>query len=271
MKRLCAIFLLSVLLPLLSFSETKIIAHRGFSSAAPENTLTAFRKAIAAGADYFELDVHQSRDGRLVVIHDGTVNRVASEGATGTVADMNYPELRKVRVGYSQRFEDKFSRERIPTLRRALRTAKGKIGVCVEIKVEGIEDATLKTIRRLKMGDEVIIFSFHYSVLEKFRELDADIPLLYLRSVVDSTVIANASAIGASAIGAGRATQITPALLKKVRENGMELWQWTVNDPADMEHLLKLGIDGIITDYPDKALELRAWQDEQNSFFDPGS
>jgi len=256
-KRPFFCFLLSTFLVVLSFAETRIIAHRGFSSAAPENTLAAFREAIAVGADYFELDVHQSRDGRLIVIHDATVNRVASGGEQGKVADMSLRELRKIRVGYPRRFEDNFPRERIPTLRRALRVAKGKISVCVEIKVEGIEEATMKTIRRLNMEDEVIIFSFHYSVLEKFRELDADIPLLYLRSVVDSTFIADAAAIRASAIGAGRPTKITAELLQTVHAKGMELWQWTINDPADMQHLLEVGADGIITDYPDVALELR--------------
>ncbi|MBN2781577.1 MAG: hypothetical protein JXR21_06405, partial [Candidatus Marinimicrobia bacterium] len=72
-----------MLLAVFSFAETRIIAHRGFSSAAPENTLTAFKKAIESGADYFELDVHQSRDGKLVVIHDGTVDRVSSNGIRG--------------------------------------------------------------------------------------------------------------------------------------------------------------------------------------------
>ncbi len=251
------IFLLGTLLPALTFAETKIIAHRGFSSAAPENTLAAFREAIAVGADYFELDVHQSRDGHLMVIHDATVNRVASGGEQGKVADMTLRELRKIRAGYPRRFEDNFPQERIPTLRRALRTAKGKIKVCVEIKVEGIEEATMQIIRRLRMEDEVIIFSFHYSVLEKFRELDADIPLLYLRSVVDSTVIADAAAIRASAIGAGRPTKVTAELLQTVHAKGMELWQWTINDPTDMQYLLEVGADGIITDYPDVALELR--------------
>ncbi|MBW6458637.1 MAG: hypothetical protein K0B52_05670, partial [FCB group bacterium] len=230
-KRFFYCLLLSTFLFVLSFGETKIIAHRGFSSAAPENTLAAFREAIAVGADYFELDVHQSRDGHLMVIHDATINRVASGGEQGKVADMSLRELRRIRVGYPRRFEDRFQRERIPTLRRALRLAKGKIKVCVEIKVEGIEEATMKNIRDLKMEDEVIIFSFNYSVLEKFRELDKDIPLLYLRSVVDSTVIADAAAIKASAIGASRPTKITPGLLQTVHSKGMELWQWTINDP----------------------------------------
>lgn len=258
MKTLYSMFLLSTLLAVSVFADTKIIAHRGFSSAVPENTLAAFRKAIDVGADYFELDVHRSRDGKLVVIHDGSVDRVSSNGMTGKVADMDFREIRKVRAGYPKRFGDRFEREGIPTLKRALRLARNKIRVCVEIKAPDIEAAVLKTIHDLNMEKQVIIFAFDYGVLKKIREMNADIALLYLRSVVDSTVIADADAIKAAAIGAGRPTDITPELLEKVHAQGMELWQWTVNEPAEMQRLLDIGIDGIITDHPDKALELRA-------------
>ncbi len=240
-----------------SFAETRIIAHRGFSSAAPENTLAAFNKAIETGADYFELDVHQSRDGKLVVIHDGSVDRVSSNGMTGKIADMDFREIRRVRAGYPKKFGETYKNVRIPTLKQSLRAARGKIRVCVEVKAPDIEAAVLKTVRALNMEKDVIIFSFGYDILKTFRELDAEIPLLYLRSVVDSTVIADAAAIRATAIGAGRPTVITPEVLKSVRANGMELWQWTVNDPADMQRLLDLGVDGVITDRPDLALELR--------------
>lgn len=201
-KRSFLCLLLCAFSVVFSFAETKIIAHRGFSSAAPENTIAAFRKAVDAGADYFELDVHRSRDGKLIVIHDHTLNRVSSSGDTGKVADMNFREIRKVRAGYSKKFGETFKNERIPTLKQALRVAKGRIRVCVEVKAPEIEAAVLKTIRDLKMDKDVIIFSFGYDILRTFRELDAEIPLLYLRSVVDSTVIADAVAIRASAIGA---------------------------------------------------------------------
>ncbi|MDD3966242.1 MAG: glycerophosphodiester phosphodiesterase family protein [Candidatus Marinimicrobia bacterium] len=258
MKRLYTLLLFNVILIVFICAETKIIAHRGFSSAAPENTQTAFREAITVGADYFELDVHQSRDGKLVVIHDGSVNRVSSNGMTGKIADMSFREIRKVRAGYSKKYGETFKNARIPTLKQALRLAKNKIRVCVEIKAPDIEAAVLKAVYDLKMEKQVIIFAFDYGVLKNMREMDKDIPLLYLRSVVDSTVIADATAIKAAAIGAGRPTAITAELLKEVHANDMELWQWTVNDPNDMQRLLDIGIDGIITDHPDKALTLRA-------------
>lgn len=262
MKRFYSILLFSTLLIVFAFADTKIIAHRGFSSAAPENTLAAFREAIAVGADFFELDVRQSRDGKLVVIHDHALNRVSSAGDTGKVAEMTLRELRKARVGYSRRFKDQFKREGIPTLRRALYTAKNKIPVCVEIKVPDIEAAVLKTIYNLKMEKQVIIFAFDYEVLKKIRELDAEIPLLYLRGSVDRQTLDQAEEIQASAIGAGRATAITGELLAQMRAKGLELWQWTVNDIDEIQRLLDIGIDGIITDYPDRALELREAKSE---------
>ena len=103
-------FLLSILLltGLLSQAQTKVAAHRGFSSIAPENTLIAFQKAIDIGADYFELDVHKTKDDSLVVIHDYDVNRTSSDGLKGKIAEMNYADLVKINVGAPKEFGDKY-------------------------------------------------------------------------------------------------------------------------------------------------------------------
>ena len=105
MNRLLLMFL--VLLSTQLYGQTKIVAHRGFSSAAPENTLAAFEKAITSKADYFELDVHKSKDDSLVVIHNSTVDETTSNGATGVVAQMTYDQLTAVKVGYSKKFSAK--------------------------------------------------------------------------------------------------------------------------------------------------------------------
>ena len=118
-------------------AQTKVIAHRGFSGIAPENTLAAFQKAIDSQFEYYELDVHKTKDDSLVVIHDATVDRTSSNGMKGKVSEMTYQELSKVRVGYSNKFGNEFKNEKIPTLREALVKSKGKIKVCVEVKVKG--------------------------------------------------------------------------------------------------------------------------------------
>ena len=185
MKLLHALLLSLILLSSFLSAETKIIAHRGFSAKAPENTLIAFKKAIRSGADYFELDVHKTADDSVVVIHDSSIDRVCSNGLSGKIADMSFAETRDVRMGYPKKFGKRFRRASIPTLKEALACAKGKIKVCVEIKVSNVEASVIKTINNLQMNDEVIIFSFDYNVLKNIRELDPVIPILYLRSVVN--------------------------------------------------------------------------------------
>ena len=250
--------LLFFLLTGLILAETKIIAHRGFSAKAPENTLIAFKKAIRSGADYFELDVHKTVDDSVVVIHDGTVDRVCSNGITGEIAHMSFEDTRVVRMGYPEKFGKKFTRAGIPTLKEALYCAKGKIKVCIEIKTDNIEAAVLKTINDLKMNDEVIIFAFSYDVLKNIRALDPTIPILYLRSVVNEETIKLVKDISGQAIGAGLKTPLTPELLDLAHENDIELWQWTVNKEQDIQELLKIGADGIITNHPNVALKLRS-------------
>jgi glycerophosphoryl diester phosphodiesterase len=240
-----------------SQAQTKVIAHRGFSGIAPENTLIAFQKAIDAGADYFELDVHRTKDDSLVVIHDYNVFRTSTKGIKGVIAEMNYSDLTKVSVGAPAEFGNQFENLKIPTLREALSLAKGKIKVCIEVKVLDIEEDVMNTVNELQVNDEVIIFSFYYPVLEKFRELDSEIPILYLKGNADAMTVEEAKAIKAAAIGVGSGTVVNEEFLSLAHEKGLEIWQWTINDEAKMKELLGLGIDGIITNYPDKALKIR--------------
>ena len=150
---------------------TRVIAHRGFSGAAPENTLAAFEKAIEVGADMFELDVLLSRDGRVVVIHDDTLDRTTD--GEGKVAAFTLAELKKLDAG--SWFSAEFAGERIPTLEEALRLAKGCILVNVEIKTEavgrGVVAKALEVIDELDMKDNVVISSFDPTALAKAREL----------------------------------------------------------------------------------------------------
>ncbi len=248
--KILTIFLFVVFNTGVIMTQTKVIAHRGFSSAAPENTLSAFQKAIEIGADYFELDIHKTKDKGIVVIHDNSVNRTTSNNKSGKIAELTLDELSNVKVGYSEKFADKFEDEKIPTLEEALRLAKGRIKVCIEIKVENVENDVVRIVKELEMGEEVIIFSFYYDVLRKIRDLDSDIPILYLEGKANQKTVSEALAISASAIGVGMGTKITEEFVKYVHKNGLEIWQWTVNNESDMQNLIDLKIDGIITNYP---------------------
>jgi len=237
-------------------AQTKVIAHRGFSGIAPENTLAAFQKAIDSQFEYYELDVHKTKDDSLVVIHDATVDRTSSNGMKGKVSEMTYQELSKVRVGYSNKFGNEFKNEKIPTLREALVKSKGKIKVCVEVKVKGVEQEMLDIINDLDMKDEVIIFSFYYQVLEKVRQLDKEIPILFLVGSANEQSIAAAKNVGAQAIGAGGGNPLTKEYIEKAHENGIEVWRWTVDDTITMKELVEVGVDGIISNFPDRIAKL---------------
>jgi len=243
-------------------AQTKVIAHRGFSGIAPENTLKAFQEAIDSGADYFELDVHKTFDDKLYVIHDGFVSRTCSNHWKGNISEMYSEDVEKVRVGYPEKFGEQFKDEKIPTLKEALELAKGKIKVCIEIKVYSIEEEVLKIINELDMKEEVIIFSFHYPVLTKIRDLDKTIPILYIENNVDETVIGYAKLLNVNGIGVGYGTIVTKELLDHAHKNGIEIWEWTVNDEVEIQQLMELGIDGLITNHPDMALEIR---DKENN------
>ncbi len=256
MKNIALILLFATIVTVTN-AQTKIIAHRGFSSVAPENSLPAFRKAIEVGADYFELDVQRSKDGKAMVIHDATIDKTSSDGMTGEIVLMNSGELKNIKVGYPKKFGDQYANEKIPTLKEALEVAKGKIKVCIEIKSYGLEEEVLDAVNDLKMNDQVIIFSFYYPVLAKIRQLDNDIPILYLISSADEMTIDYAKVIDAKAIGVGGSTNLTKEYIELAHRQGVEVWQWTVNDEQEMKKLIDMGLDGLITDYPDKALALR--------------
>jgi len=249
------LILIFVLNSMLTNAQTKIIAHRGFSGIAPENTLIAFQKAIDCKADYFELDVRKTKNDSIVVIHNSSVDKTSSNGFKGEISELNYSDLRAVNVGYSRKFGDIYKNEKIPTLREALALAKEKIKVCIEIKVNGTEKAVLKIVNDLGVKEDVIIFSFKYPVLAKIRQLDTDIPILWLINKADNMTLENAIIIESNAIGVGPETTVTKEYLNFAHENNIEVWKWTVNKEDEMQRLIDLGLDGIITDFPDEALK----------------
>jgi len=237
-------------------AQTKVIAHRGFSDIAPENTLVAFQKAIEIKADYFELDVHQTKDSVLVVIHDKTVNRTSSNHKTGKVSELDYSEILGVRVGYSKKFNHQFPDEKIPTLKEALQLAKGKIKVCVELKADGIVNEVDKLIRELDMVEEVIIFAFNDKSLLKIKKLNPKFKTLLLRNYANLKTLDLVKNINANAIGVGYDTKITKEFILYAHKNNIEVFKWTVNKEQQMKELIALNIDGIITNKPDLALKL---------------
>ncbi|MEE9349152.1 MAG: glycerophosphodiester phosphodiesterase family protein [Flavobacteriaceae bacterium] len=261
MKKIIAIILILSILTscnkMINSTKTMVIAHRGFSEIAPENTLIAFQKAIETGVPYFELDVHQSKDGKLMVIHDYSVNRTSSNGKTGKVNELLLSELNDVKVGYSKKFKGIYTSEKIPTLKEALLLAKGKIKVCVEIKAKNIGDKVVKLIEELDMVNQVIVFSFHFETVKKVKALNPKIETLFLKDNATIKTIDKALSVNLDAIGVWhKETKFSKELMDYAHKNSIKVFTYTVNDPKRMKELINLKLDGIITNRPDVALKI---------------
>lgn len=225
----------------------QIIAHRGFTKAAPENTLAAFEAAIAAGADAVELDVHLTKDGHLVVIHDGDVDRTTD--GEGPVDEMTLAQIKALDAG--SWFAPQFKGERVPTLDEALALIRGRANVVVEIKSRTstqTPEAVASALMRHGMTNEATVISFY------------ELPLLKSRSLLPQTataalVVPLISPAGrAIAFRAGTALanhrNVSAKTVAGAHALGLKIGVWTVNEAETMREMIKAGVDGIITDDP---------------------
>ena len=236
------------------------IAHRGASGYAPENTFAAFRRAIAMGAGFIETDLQLSRDARFVAIHDATVNRTTN--GQGTVHDMTLADLRRLDAG--SWFGSEYAGERIPTLEEILEFAKKHdVVFYLEMKPGGSwggEHALISALRESGEIRRTVVISFDKVILEGVRKIEPTVMTGLLFEGQISNPLETALEIGARQI-AVRGDMVTPRLLKEARERDLQVVCWTVNHPAHMRLLAEAGVDGIISDYPDRLLELARRRD----------
>jgi glycerophosphoryl diester phosphodiesterase len=236
-----------------------VIAHRGFSGQAPENTLAAFRKAIDAGSDAIEFDVRFSKDGHLVLIHDDTVDRT-TEGK-GKVSELTLEELKKLDAGSWK--GTAFTGERIPTLKEALDLARGRILLDIEIKdgdqgsrsMVDLADLTLEAVQKAGMEGQVLFSSFDRGAVERVRTRAPHIPVAYLTDKPWSSPLEASGGMPLRILDVRRSS-VNPANVALARQGGIRVLVWTANTPEDMEKLVTLGVDGIITDHPDRLIDL---------------
>ena len=233
-------------------------AHRGFSGKYPENTMLAFRKAIEAGAQGIELDVHFTKDRELVIIHDETVDRTTN--GTGEVVNFTYEELAKLDA-YGN-FQGQFAPQRIPTLREYFSLVAPVAGFMTNIELKtgvneypGIEEAVLALMDEFNLRDRIIISSFnHFSVL-RFMELDQDVKCGFLE---ESRIIDFASYAKKHGVDYVHPLHYTldDEAFEQIRANGLGINTWTVNEEQDMRRMIENGVDAIIGNYPDLASEV---------------
>jgi glycerophosphoryl diester phosphodiesterase len=243
------------------------IAHRGASAEAPENTLRAFARALALGADGIELDVQVTRDGVAVVFHDSNLMRLT--GARGRLADRTWTELRKLRV----------QGEPMPTLADALALTRKRAMLQIEIK-KGVPVApVLAAIRRTASTGHVILASFEPATLREAAALGPGWPRMLIADsgqaprhlTTKSTKITKGmkidqtamnllhamASVGASGISVCHEAITSPVFVETVHRHGAQLWCWTVNDVRTMRRLCKYSLDAILTDNPAKLIETR--------------
>jgi glycerophosphoryl diester phosphodiesterase len=241
-------------------APTRVIAHRGFSARAPENTMVAIEMATEAGADMVEIDVTTTADGEMVVIHDETLERTTN--GHGPVAAHTLAELQALDAGSWK--SPQFAGEPIPTLEQVLDMTRGRILVNIEIKPEAVAAAAPVMVARIvlerRMEEEVLISSFEPIALAELRAEAPVIPTasLYNRELhrgLDPGDIVRE--VGAIAFNLDH-RRLTDQMLRSCRELGLPVAVYTVNDRTRMQEMVAKGGNAIFTDRPDLLIEVLA-------------
>ena len=227
------------------------IAHRGASGYAPENTLAAFRRAISQGVTFIETDLHLTRDAHFVAIHDETVDRTTN--GKGAVQQMTLAEIRRLDAG--SWFASEYSGERVPTLEEILAfTRAHDVVFYLELKPNSFWSGEPALISALRDSGEVaraIIISFDPDILMKLRKMEPSMMTGLLFDGQLENPFQKAIDIGARQI-AVRGDLVTPKFLETAHKRDLQVVCWTINAPAHMRLLATAGVDGIMSDYPDR-------------------
>jgi glycerophosphoryl diester phosphodiesterase len=228
-----------------------IIAHRGASGHGPENTLAAFERAVQLGAGFIETDLHLTRDARFVAIHDSTVDRTTN--GHGAVHDFTLADLRQFDAG--QWFDRQFSGQRIPTLEEILDfSCKNDVVFYFEIKYDaawGMHHALAAALSGSGNSARSIVISFDPATLLSLRRLDPSIMLGLLSENSKQNLVKAAVDCGARQI-CPRFDLVTPQLVSEAHRADLHVVTWTVNEREKMRAAIDAGVDGIMTDLPDR-------------------
>ncbi|MDQ3680257.1 MAG: glycerophosphodiester phosphodiesterase [Actinomycetota bacterium] len=244
--------------------QVTVVAHRGASAYAPENTLPAIEEALRMKADFVEIDVQMTADGQLVVMHDTTLARTTNveelfpDRAPWRVADFTLEEIKQLDAG--SWFDESFAGTEVPTLAEVLEAMRGRAGLLLEVKspnlYPGIGEAILEVlgdrggwVQAAARAGRLVVQSFDWEFMKSFNDLAPQIPAGLLGGPPTEEQLVELSEW---------ADQINPSFRRVdeqfvdlVHRVGMVTWPYTVNDPEQMRRLIELGVDGIITNNPD--------------------
>ena len=243
-----------------SFSVT---AHRGGANMAPENTMSAMEYAAETMVDYAEIDVQETKDDVLVLLHDTSLKRTT--GYQADIWDMTYQEVAQLDAGV--RFANRFVGERIPTLDEVIEYSRGRMGLNIEVKDNGhnrnIVSKVVQCLEEHDFVDQCVLTSMNYSFLQQAKELNPDIRTGYIMTMTYGSV----RDIDAADFFSVKYTYVTAAFVQEAHSCGKEVHAWTVNYPGDIQRMITYGVDGIITDDPALAHEVYLGEGNAQSSF----
>ena len=237
----------------------KVFAHRGASGYAPENTIVAIKKAIEMKADGIEIDIQLTKDGKIVVMHDWKVDRTTT--GRGYVYELDYDYIKTLDAG--QWFTKDFIGETVPTLEEVLDILPKDMMLNIEIKDTArhhtnIEEKMLEVLKKYPdKFENIIVSSFHHDKIKKRQKLE---PKLKLALLTDSEFIEIEKYLSSNGLSSysyhPEINLISKEDVEKLHDSGVKIFVWTVNKEEDLNYLVKLGVDGVITNYPDIMKEL---------------
>lgn len=246
-------------------AQPLVVAHRGASAYAPENTIAAFELAIELDADALELDLRQTKDSVLVVLHDAEVDRTTN--GKGNVRNFTFFELQKLDAG--SWFNNEFSDQKIPSLQEVIDLLDESTSIIIELKegnetYPGIEERVVEIVKQNNIESQTILKSFNPNVLERLRKIDPDIPLLYVYAVripwlgmiIDRGVTFDSVYDLDVEYLQPHRFFLSKSFVEDAKANGYKIISWGVNSTEAINESLEYGVDGIETDYPDKVLNL---------------
>ena len=216
------------------------VGHRGAAGHAPENTVAAIEAGIACGVDFVEIDLRRTADGTLVALHDATVNR--STDGRGQINGLSLQEVKRLDAGNGTG---------IPTLEEALKAADRRTGLMLELKVRHIARQTVDTVRHTGFTGPLLYASFLHDELTHVRAADSDASLMVLFDRIPRPSVAHAMKYAPSHVGL-RHSSATYRLIESFHRANLQVFVYTPNRLADIQRAISLGVDGIISNFPDR-------------------
>lgn len=225
--------------------EVQVIAHRGASASRPENTMAAVVKAVEDGADWVEIDVQETADGEVLVVHDSDFMKAA--GVPVKVWDVTMPQIADIDIG--SWYDPAYASERAPLLRDVLEVVRDRSGLLIELKYYGhdvdLENRVAMIVEEAGMADQIATMSLKYPAVQKMRKLRPD----WRTGVLAATAVGNLARLEGDFIAVST-SRASASLINHAEAQGKQVYVWTVNDAATMSRMISLGAHGLITDEP---------------------